>query len=61
MFLHHRVLLSVENGSFVVDAERILVQPYSMRVELTRNLCPWRTEIPGVALAIQMGAFKVSD
>ena len=48
-----------EGGDCVVNAERILIQPYSVRVELTRNLCSWKTDIPSIALAIQMGAFKV--
>ena len=56
-----RVLLSVEDSECVVDAERILIPPYSLRVELTRNLSPWKTEIPSIALAIQMGAFQVSS
>ena len=54
-----RVLLKSEEEKLVIAAERVLVQPYSMLVNLERNLCPWYTKTPLLSMVAQMGTFQV--
>lgn len=40
--------------------ERELVQPYSMIVNLERNLTPWDTSQPSIGVTFHLGTFNVS-
>ena len=49
----------VDQSSLGVVAERILVQPYSMMINLERNLTPWNTQAPGIGVSFHLGTFNV--
>ena len=59
--LVRRVLLKATDDNAVVVAERVLIQPYSMLVNVERNLCSWYTLIPTISMGAQLGTFKVEN
>ena len=54
-----RVLLDFNKAGSPVIAERVLLQPFHMLLAVERNLCPWYTSVPTVAINLNMGELKV--